>query len=150
MPSTFTVEVNLNAMIEPNQGRPTEGYRGDADTPCAHLHKCNFPGAPLTQGDQAHHSGIHVKWSRWPHQQRARFSYTRKTSRQEELLPKKHKKYKTPIQRWNCVGQAENHTHSKLFCLAAAENHMLAYHKETLYHSINIGTALIVNRIISI
>lgn len=27
---------------------------------------------------------------------------------------------------------------------------MLAYHKETLYHSLNIGTALIVNWIISI
>lgn len=40
--------------------------------------------------------------------------------------------------------------HSKLFCLAAARNYMLAYHKETVYHSINIGTALIVNGVISI
>lgn len=48
------------------------------------------------------------------------------------------------------VGQDERRMHSKLFCLAAARNYMPAYHKETVYHSINIGPALIVNGVISI
>lgn len=56
MPSTFTVEVNVAAVIEPNREHLVEGYRGDADAPHAHLHKCNFPPARLVQGDQAHHS----------------------------------------------------------------------------------------------
>lgn len=48
------------------------------------------------------------------------------------------------------MGEEGSHMHGKLFSLAAARNYMLAYHKETVYHSINIGTALIVNGVISI
>lgn len=61
----YYVEVNIAAMIAPNQGHPAEGYRGDTDTLRAHLHKCNFPPSPLTQGDQAHNSETHVRWSWW-------------------------------------------------------------------------------------
>lgn len=136
-------------MIEPNQGHPMEGYRGDTDTPRAHLHKCNFPSSPH---------------SRWPstsfRDPRAMILMASSQQRFSHSLNKSatacsSEKYKTSIQTSeqkcrNCEGQAENHMHSKLFCLAAAKNHMLAYHTETLYHSLNIDTALIVNWIISI
>lgn len=68
----------------------------------------------------------------------------------KKQVGKKKQNTRRPFNAEFCVGRAGNHTRSKLFCLAAAENHMLAYHKETLYHSVNIGAALIVNRIISI
>lgn len=46
MPNTFTVEVNVAAVIEPNREHLIEGYGGYVDAPHAHLHKCNPPPPP--------------------------------------------------------------------------------------------------------
>lgn len=149
MPNTFTVEVNVAAVIEPNREHLIEGYGGYADAPHAHLHKCNPPPTPrLGSLKVTKHiiQEIHTKRSQWP--RRGRDSPTVSVKACSERSSFRNTRH--PFRRPGKECRAGNHMHSKLFCLAAAQNHMLAYHKETLYHSINIGTTLIVNRIISI
>lgn len=147
MPNTFTTEVNVVAMIEPNQGHPMGGYRGDADTPLCHLHKCNFhtPSLKVTKHIIQRSTQTFLMASSQHGEQKFSKQISRNAAREASKMQEIHSD--------STSSSGENprtKRHNKLFCLAAAKNHTLAYRKETLYHSLNIGSALIVNCIISI